>query len=77
MQQVLNMRALLYALFRFPDNGDSLWANLGEEEQEGMEAGEQGVGGARKRGAGGIGGGGERDPEMAQFWRALGSWTSE
>ena len=65
MQQILNMRALLYALFRFPDNGDSFWANLGEEEQEGVEAGEPGLGGAGGGGGGDGQGGGQGHPEVA------------
>ena len=54
---------------------------MGEEEQEGLEAGEQGVGGGSPRGAGRIEGGGgiggEGDPEVAQLWGAFGSWTSK
>ena len=53
---------------------------MGEAEQEGVEAREQGVGGGSPRGGGKWGGGGiggEGDPEMAQFWRAFGSRTSE
>ena len=40
-----------------------------------MEAGEQGLGRAGAGGGGGGGGGGRGDQTLAEFGRALGSWS--